>query len=297
MRLPDVRPEHVQHARKLKKYLMGDLTAHVSTFPPFPWSESVFLRAQIARIAAATVLSPAGWFSEEEQEDGSTVLVAAEASEPLSRPDGELDEWLASWVHRCGMARRLPRSMRACDVTDAAPLTRCRVWVRSAHLGRCRAPHLKRQGRCETKTVREADPDAEEEEEEARELDEDEQEQPPDGGQVLAPVSRDAAAVTGAANAWTPVFGSLSKHTQSQVVGVRSTTWAGAVACAQGTACYNVYIGWAVKGGPYVPPPPPPVAAEYDQAAVASVDLPVKADPSAGAVEGGGEDGAAEEEE
>lgn len=44
----------------------------VITFPPFEGTEKEFLRAQIARIAAATSISPQGFFtygSGEEEED------------------------------------------------------------------------------------------------------------------------------------------------------------------------------------------------------------------------------------
>ena len=103
MRLPDTRPEHIIAARTLKRFLTGSLNTQVSTYPPFPWTEAVYLRAQIARIAAATLLAPAGWLSsEEDEESGKSVLAAAEEIEPLALPDGEPEEWLANWVHRCG---------------------------------------------------------------------------------------------------------------------------------------------------------------------------------------------------
>lgn len=100
-RLPNARPEHIAAARRLKRFLTGDPTAPVSTYPPFPWTEAEFLRAQIARIAAATVLAPAGWYSAEENDEGKTEVVAAEEQEPLAPPEGDADEWLANWVHRC----------------------------------------------------------------------------------------------------------------------------------------------------------------------------------------------------
>jgi len=34
---------------------------------------------------------------------------------------------------------------------------------------------------------------------------------------------------------------------------------------ASGAAFTNVYVGWGVKTGPFLPLPPPPVAQEYDQ--------------------------------
>ena len=50
-----------------------------------------------------------------------------------------------------------------------------------------------------------------------------------------------------------------------QVAGMRSNLWPGAAAVASGAAFTNVYVGWGVKTGPFLPLPPPPVAQEYDQ--------------------------------
>jgi hypothetical protein len=99
-RLPDVRPEQIVSARYLKRFLTGKLTSKVSTYPPFPWNEAVFLRAQIARISASTVLSPAGWYAQEEDENGNSAVAKAEEIEALSLPDGDPEEWLSNWVHR-----------------------------------------------------------------------------------------------------------------------------------------------------------------------------------------------------
>ena len=48
----------------------------IVSYPPFPGSESNYLRCQIARISAGTQISPLGYFQfdeeeEEEEEDGS----------------------------------------------------------------------------------------------------------------------------------------------------------------------------------------------------------------------------------
>lgn len=101
-RLPDTRPEHIRAARALKRLLVGHLDAPVSTFPPFPWTEAEFLRAQVARIGAATVLAPAGWFTQEEDDAGVPAVVAAEEPEPVPMPEDDMDAWLANWVHLCG---------------------------------------------------------------------------------------------------------------------------------------------------------------------------------------------------
>ena len=58
-----------------------------------------------------------------------------------------------------------------------------------------------------------------------------------------------------------------------QVAGVRSNLWPGAAAVASGAAFTNVYVGWGVKTGPFLPLPPPPVAQEYDQVKTGCLQL------------------------
>lgn len=55
-------------ARKIRKFLTGDLNAEIKSYPPFPGNESNYLRAQIARITAATVISPKGFYVAEEED-------------------------------------------------------------------------------------------------------------------------------------------------------------------------------------------------------------------------------------
>jgi radial spoke head protein 4A len=70
-RLPDVIPENMQTARKIRKYFSGDLTKNVNSFPAFRGAESQLLRCQIARISAATVVSPLGYYTfDPDGEDG-----------------------------------------------------------------------------------------------------------------------------------------------------------------------------------------------------------------------------------
>jgi radial spoke head protein 4/6 len=132
---------------------------------------------------------------------------------------------------------------------------------------------LKRQGRCESKPIRELPEDTEEE----VELAPDEQEEAPEGGQVLAPITDDAK-VNGS-SAWSPLFSSSSKLAKGQVMGVRSMQWPGSVAVTHHQDAFNIYVGWGLKSGAHVPLPPPPIAREFDQAQLTSVDMPRKADP------------------
>ncbi len=41
----------------------------IISFPPFPGNEANYLRAQIARISAGTLISPAGFYAFEEDEE------------------------------------------------------------------------------------------------------------------------------------------------------------------------------------------------------------------------------------
>lgn len=77
-----------------------------------------------------------------------------------------------------------------------------------------------------------------------------------------------------------------------QVAGMRSNLWPGACCACQGSTFANIYVGWGVKAGPFVPVPPPPVATECDAALVESVELPPKPVPEG---EGAGEEGGEED--
>lgn len=77
VKLPQVTPAQITIARDIKKLFTGDLKAPVTTFPPFPGTESNYLRTQIARITATTHISPSGYFQspeeeEEDEEEGGT---------------------------------------------------------------------------------------------------------------------------------------------------------------------------------------------------------------------------------
>jgi len=98
--LPEVTPLQVLAASKIKKYFTGDLSAAIACFPPFPGDESVFLRAQIARIACASVLVPLGKLVvDEESEATIKPLIAPEeysAVEPAEMASGD------NWCHLYG---------------------------------------------------------------------------------------------------------------------------------------------------------------------------------------------------
>jgi radial spoke head protein 4A len=111
-RLPDATPEAIQASRSIRKFFSGDLYkpvrptilsifaffflcillfrrvllfffwhGQIESYPPFPGNEAMYLRCQIARIASACVISPAGYYAfenedgeENEGENGGTFL-------------------------------------------------------------------------------------------------------------------------------------------------------------------------------------------------------------------------------
>jgi hypothetical protein len=61
-KLPDVKAADITSAREIKKMLTGNLDSPVRSFPFYSGKESALLRAQIARISAATTIVPGGIF-------------------------------------------------------------------------------------------------------------------------------------------------------------------------------------------------------------------------------------------
>ncbi|CAO1393733.1 unnamed protein product [Diamesa serratosioi] len=60
--LPPVTPSQIQSARHIKKMLSGCLDSAICSYPIFPGTEQNYLRCLIARISAATHISPKGFF-------------------------------------------------------------------------------------------------------------------------------------------------------------------------------------------------------------------------------------------
>jgi radial spoke head protein 4A len=96
--LPDVLPAQIITARKMCRFLTGNLHASVEGYPRFPWPEASLLRAQIARIASATTISPKGYFTmeEAEEEDGPEEMKADPEFEAPSAEDLRTTE---GWAH------------------------------------------------------------------------------------------------------------------------------------------------------------------------------------------------------
>lgn len=95
--LDDVTPEQIKAARRIHKFLTGNLDAAVGGFPAFPGQERHYLRAQVSRIAHATILCPKGLYNlpeeaeEPETNEEYTALPVALMRDP------------ASWCHWCDL--------------------------------------------------------------------------------------------------------------------------------------------------------------------------------------------------
>ena len=68
-RLPETIPELLQTSRQIRKCFTGNLDSVLETYPIFNGTEADYLRCQIARISAATVLSPTGYYIFDEEAD------------------------------------------------------------------------------------------------------------------------------------------------------------------------------------------------------------------------------------
>ncbi|XP_025208612.1 radial spoke head protein 4 homolog A-like [Melanaphis sacchari] len=60
--LPLLKPHHIIQSRNIKRYFTGNLESPIESYPSFQGLEKHYLRAQIARITAATQISPRDYF-------------------------------------------------------------------------------------------------------------------------------------------------------------------------------------------------------------------------------------------
>jgi radial spoke head protein 4/6 len=91
IQLPDCLPNHIEAARQIKHIMTGDLNADVFSNPMFPGKERHFLRAQLARIFAATTISPKGLF--EIDEETNLMKFAEEFTMPSCDELKSLETW------------------------------------------------------------------------------------------------------------------------------------------------------------------------------------------------------------
>lgn len=100
VQLPPVTQAQIVVSRKIRRFFSGDLEAAVPGYPPFPGTEKNLLRAQIARIGAGCLVSPAGFFEVDEDSDPPAIKVAeAEAiNEAFPKAIDDL-RTVDGWVH------------------------------------------------------------------------------------------------------------------------------------------------------------------------------------------------------
>lgn len=133
-KLPDVTPQQLNAARRVKKLFTGDLDADVMAYPAFPGQEREYLRAQLGRILAATYIAPANALEaytpeeeeeeEEEPEEGKPAKKKPAKYVPLTAaskeyaPDEEagvaaltdLEQWQhgEAYIYETGRATKVP---------------------------------------------------------------------------------------------------------------------------------------------------------------------------------------------
>jgi radial spoke head protein 4A len=227
-KLPPVTPSQITVARKIKKLFTGTLAAPVHSYPPFKGTEANLLRAQIARISAATHVSPAGYFAfpeeEPEEEDVPLVLETVQdfeglAMEELGKPD--------AWAHHS--AALLP------------------------------------QGRCQwysvTQDKEENDDDDDEDVDDAPE-----EEEPETAPPLLAALVEDQPNDADYGAAWSAkTYPSYAPEVAC--ISSNNWPGAYAVATDRGTYFRNLYIGWGQKHSTaaFVPPAIQSVELEYSK--------------------------------
>eukprot|EP00249_Psilotum_nudum_P001898 c14644_g1_i1 orf=313-1029(-) len=237
--------------------------AEVSSYPLFPGLEENYLRAQIARISANTVLAPNGYYkiTEAEEEESSENIEKNE--EWVMPPPAELGK-LDAWVHQ--------------------------------------NPHLKKQGRCSFHVLgseEQQDSQEDEEMEEETPKTEEEMEQSP---KLLTSINNDDEIADGM-KPWSIRCSSSIHSLKHQIVCLRSLLWPGANVVATKDGFSNVYIGWGLKNCPYEPPMPPELQKEYDGELIECQELPpipkpeVFEEPAESEAEHGGEAESEEGEE
>lgn len=91
IQLPDCKPEQIEAARQIKHLMTGNLNADVDSNPRFPGKERHFLRAQLARIFAATTVGPKGQF--EIDDETNQMKFSEEFTMPSTQELNSLESW------------------------------------------------------------------------------------------------------------------------------------------------------------------------------------------------------------
>ncbi|XP_066585645.1 radial spoke head protein 6 homolog A [Prorops nasuta] len=233
--LPQVIPQQIIVARQIIRSFTGNLDSKIHSYPLFPGTERNYLRAQIARISAATQVSPIGFYTfgglDEEEEIAEDFPQTDELTENANYDPLPVRELLdfSNWCHH--------------------------------------APYLLKQGR-----VIWWDPHLDEDAEIDEELSEEEEEEEEEGAgekiketgpSLLSPLSEDSVQDS----TLVPWTTRLSSNFQldTAIAFIRSNIWPGAFAFTTNRKCANVYIGWGKKSITfnYSPPPMHPIEEQY----------------------------------
>ncbi|KNC46438.1 radial spoke protein RSP4/6 [Thecamonas trahens ATCC 50062] len=232
-KLPDVTPKQIVAARAITKFFTGSLDAPVESYPPFPGTEKNYLRAQIARIVAATAVAPAGRYVDPAElesldggEDDDNVSVVSNMD--FNVADNEEIGEPAGWIHR---------------ERFILPQGRCFWWE----------PPRDDASRDESEFDEESMLSANAPE-------------PEFGPPLLTPLADDEP--IGAFPAWSVRYSS-AVATRYATILMQSNRWPGAYAYANGRSSACIYVGYGQKYQPThftpqpPPQPPPQPAAEY----------------------------------
>lgn len=265
IRLPDVSPEQLQASRNVRKYFRGQLNKRVQSYPPFNGTEAALLRCQIARISAATVISPAGYYAfdreedemneEEDFEQNTAVIINPEYKGAANVALLDLN----NWVHHVPYI--LPQGRTSWE----------NPWAR------------KQDGEGDENQQNEAE-DEENENESNEGENGSETVQKEDGPALLSTVASDD--LHDGQAAWSARVGSKLSPLKYSPVYLRSNRWPGAYAVAYGDKFCNVYIGDGLKdlganqdygnSAFHYPPALPPVQVEYEEAVIEEDDPTVE---------------------
>jgi radial spoke head protein 4A len=244
-KLPDVIPEKLQVSRQINKMFTGDLQTRIHSYPVFDGDEAQYLRCQIARISAATVISPSNYYIPDPEEAESD---SAGTNPPIiinAEYEGLSNEQLlltSNWVHH--------------------------------------VPYILPQGRVnwENPFVSKRDNEDEEaEEDEEKEEEEEARIEPETGPAILSAINVDdgiwyyytKTIDLGNLPAWSSrLCSSLSPNNFSPVV-LKSNRWIGATVVSYNDKFTNIYMGNGLKnlGNPtpiFSPPLLPPVQSEFE---------------------------------
>lgn len=118
IKLPNVTMAQVVAARKFQKFLVGNLDAPVTSYPPFPGVEKHLLRTKIARIVGETCISPDGFFELDDSDPPVAKLAESEAlNEAFPKAASELKEPDA-WKHHELTLNQLGRVTAMPEILD-----------------------------------------------------------------------------------------------------------------------------------------------------------------------------------